>query len=53
MAVSHRLGVLDVRQLCGSMSTERRKKGGFRQGVRPALEHEEPKKKKAKTKQLK
>ena len=59
MAVGHRLGVIDVPQLCGGMRTEKRKLGGFTKGVRPALEREEEgsekkKKKKKKTaKQLK
>ena len=45
MAVNHLLGELDVARLAGSMCTQKRKKGGFRRGVRPALQLEEPQKK--------
>ena len=45
MAVNHLLGELDVARLAGSMCTQKRKKGGFRHGVRPALQLEEPQKK--------
>ena len=41
IACNHWLGKIDVLHLMGGVATERRKSGGFRQGVRPALEQEE------------
>ena len=48
MALNHMLGSLDVAQLAGEMTGGKRERGGFRQGVRPALVPEQPKKAKMK-----
>lgn len=41
IVTTHWLGEYDVIHLCGGMSTEKRKAGGYRKGVRPALEKEQ------------
>ena len=40
LAVNHILGTLDLENLLGTMSAEKRKRGGFNKGVRPGLVRE-------------
>ena len=50
IAVNHWLGDIDVLHLDGSICPGKRPKGGFRKGVRPALQPEQPAKKKRRLK---
>ena len=53
IVLNHWFGDIDVFHLDGSICPEKRTKGGYRKGVRPALEREEPALKKKRKQQAK